>query len=89
MPETPEPLDPMKLFENPAPCGIIRSGASLPARVPPGAARKPRRRSLKPEYLQSCDFRDHLVAAPLKRCAWSIARRYPVHFRDHLVAALG
>ena len=68
MPKTPEPLDPMKLFEIPPRYGIIGSGARLPARLPPGAARKPRRRSLKPEYLHSRDFRDHLVAAPLKRC---------------------
>lgn len=88
MAKTVEPVDPMKLFEIPATCGIIRAGANVPAPLPPGAARKPRRRSLKSEELEFRYFRDHLVAAPLKRFAAQGHRCLDADFRDPAAAAV-
>lgn len=62
---------------------IMAAGA--PAPDPPSVlgSRKPRPRSLTPEYFHSPYFRDQLVAAPLKHRAAVLRRFIPRHLPTH------
>ena len=67
--------------------GIIDGRRRSPRRGWRGPSRKGRARYLIMEYFYGCYFRDHLVAAPLKRSCSRSALARMHYFRDHLVAA--